>query len=331
MKTDELEACTEHPYGFAGRLRAEFPSQILIDVAEVCNLSCTHCPHPEFKKSEHYSAKYLPAYLNNKLVDEVSLHGKGFAQYIRYASAGEPLVHPKIYQMMEYATKNSGVAVTLTTNGSIMNQKSAERIVAAGVDVVDISIDAITPETYSKVRVGGDLSVTKENVEKLIKLSKESGSKTKTVVSYVETPQNTHETSEFEMYWKDNGADYVVIRRLHSCSGSKIELAAKKRQENSLITRRPCLYPWERIVLNPRGELAFCPSDWIHGSVICSYEDTTILEAWSGEFYAELRKAHLNDNYTHHKFCGQCPDWIETRWPSEGRSYADMMMELSRD
>ena len=51
-------------YGFQGRLKAEFPSQVVVDAAEVCNLACIHCPHPEFKKSPHYSAAFLEAALN---------------------------------------------------------------------------------------------------------------------------------------------------------------------------------------------------------------------------------------------------------------------------
>ena len=130
MKSDipVLSADSTEKYGFYDRLKAEFPSQILVDVAEVCDLACIHCPHPEFKKSKHYSASYLETELNAKLVDEVRDHGQGSMQYIRYASAGEPLIHPNIYDMIDYATKNSGVLVTLTTNGTLMVEKRIERI-----------------------------------------------------------------------------------------------------------------------------------------------------------------------------------------------------------
>lgn len=315
-------------YDFTGRLTAGFPSQILVDVAEVCNLACVHCPHPEFKKSEHYSASYLDPELNAKIVGEVHEHGAGLTQYLRYASAGEPMVHPKIYEMLDYAVKQSGTMVTLTTNGTLMGGARAERLVETGVDVVDISIDAFTPETYAKVRVHGDLEITRENVLQLISLSKQSGSKTKVVVSYVETPQNAHEAHDFEIYWKDQGADYVVVRRLHSCSGAKIDLAMIRRKENRSVTRRPCLYPWERIVLNPKGDLAYCPSDWVHGSRVADYRETTVKEVWQGEFYRGLREAHLTNKFQNYGFCGQCPDWIATRWPHEGRSYANMMEEF---
>lgn len=315
-------------YGFLGRLRSEFPSQILADITEVCNLGCIHCPHPDFKKSEHYAARYLDPELNAKMVDEVKTHGQGITQYIRYASNGEPLVHPHGYDMIDYAARNSGVYVTLTTNGTIMNERRTQRLIESNVHMIDISIDAYNPETYAKIRVGGDLNVTRSNVLKLIAWIKESNASTRVVVSFVEQPQNLHETRDFESYWKDQGADYVVIRRLHSCSGAKTELAEIRRKDNNKIDRRPCLYPWERIVINARGDLAFCPSDWVHGSVIGDYRQTTILDTWQGEFYKRLRGAHLSNVYKDHKFCGQCPDWESTRWPGAGRSYADMVEEF---
>ncbi len=316
-------------YGFYGRLKAEFPSQLLVDATEICNLACIHCPHPTFKKSHHYDGRSVSPELNAKLVDEVRDHGKGHTLYIRYASNGEPLTHPHIYEMLEYAKEHSGVLVTLTTNGKLMTEPRIERLLAAKIDVIDISLDAFSPEVYAKVRVGGNLLVTRANVLRLIALIREQRASTKVVVSYVEQPLNRHETESFDKFWKDAGANYVVVRRLHSCSGAKEELAAARRVENEATgARRPCLYPWERIVLNARGDLAFCPSDWVHGSFVADYRTTTIKEVWQGEFYRRLRDAHLRNDYSCHGFCGQCPDWKSTRWPDEGRSYANMIEEF---
>ena len=315
-------------YGFSGRLTAEFPSQVIIDVTEVCNLACIHCPHPEFKKSEHYDARYLDTELNAKLVGEVSTSGRGRTQYIRYSSEGEPLVHPKGYEMIEYAARHSGVFVTLTTNGTIMNEKRTQRLLDSRVHMIDISIDAFTAETYSKVRVNGDLDVTRGNVLRLLRWVRESGSKTKVVVSFIEQAQNRDEATDFETYWKDQGADHVVIRRLHSAAGAVVMVAKDMRLKQAAIPRRPCVYPWERIVLNPRGFLAFCPADWTHGSSVVDYRTTTVSQIWQGDFYRRLREAHVTNDYSSHGFCGQCPDWIQTRWPSEGRAYADLVEEM---
>ena len=80
-------------YDFQGRLSKEFPSQVMVDITEVCNLACVHCTHPKFKQSNIYSKAMLDPKLNLKMVNEVAKYGKGKTVYIRYTSNGEPLVH----------------------------------------------------------------------------------------------------------------------------------------------------------------------------------------------------------------------------------------------
>jgi pyruvate-formate lyase-activating enzyme len=317
-------------YSFRGRLSAEFPSQVIIDTTELCNLACVHCPHPQFKESTHYSATSLSPELNAKAIDEVRVHGAGHTQYVRYTGSGETMIHKQFFDMLAYATANSGgVPVTVTSNGTLLNPLRIERLLAARPDVIDISIDAHQAETYSAIRVNGNLAVTRANVIDLITRNRQLQQRSKIVVSYIEQPRNRGETAEFERFWKDQGADYVVIRRLHSAAGAVTGVADEMRQSNAAIPRRPCVYPWERVVLNPRGHLAFCPADWTHGSTVLDYRTTTIKETWHGEFYSKLRAAHLSNDFSQHSFCGQCPDWKETRWPHEGRAYADMVEEFT--
>lgn len=312
-------------YTFRDRLSAAFPSQVIIDVTEVCNLACIHCPHPTFKQSEHYSAKYLEPELVKKAIDEVREHGAGHCQYVRFTSEGEPLIHPGIYDMLQYAVDKSGTFVTLTTNGTILNEKRVKRLIDSGLHMVDVSIDAFFDMTYPKIRVNGFLPTTRNNVLRLLGWAQ--GTQTRVVVSFVQQEENKGEASFFKSYWEGQGAT-VVLRNLHSAAGAVVPVANILRAGQARDTRRPCVYPWERIVLNPRGYLAFCPADWSHGSTVVDYRTTTIAETWQSEFYAKLREAHLSNDFSCHKFCGQCPDWAVTRWPGEGRAYADLVAEM---
>jgi hypothetical protein len=61
---------------------------------------------------------------------------------------------------------------------------------------------------------------------------------------------------------------------------------------------------------------------------MADYATTTIEALWQGRQYAALRRAHLSNDYAAHAFCGQCPDWQETRWPGQGRSYATLVADL---
>jgi len=263
------------------------------------------------------------------MIDEVSHHGKGNLQYIRYTSNGEPLVHPNIYDMLDYAVQNAGVFITLTTNGTTLDEKRIEKLLASGLHMIDISVDAFFSETYSKIRRGGDLTITSKNIKKLIEIKQRLSSGTKIVVSFVEQECNTHEASEFKDYWENEGVDFVVLRRLHSAAGGVSNISMMLKSDIKHIKRKPCLYPWERITLNPRGELAFCPQDWSHGSVLANYSSTSIRDVWIGQKYKQLRNAHLTNSFALFPFCGQCPDWAQTRWPWEGQSYSDLIETLS--
>lgn len=315
-------------YGFQKHLSSEFPSQIIVDSTQFCNLACIHCPHPSFIKTDAYSGSHLDIELHKKLIDEIATDGLGICQYIRYTANGETLIHPKFDEMIEYAGKYSKTRINVTTNGVLLTDKKSKKLLDAGVNVFDISLDAYSDETYSKVRVKGDLSKVRPNVLNLIKLIKEGSYDAKLVVSFVEQPLNMHETKQFEEFWKNAGADFVVIRRLHSAGGAKDGIKSKMEEGLKNVERKPCLYPWERLTITPEGDLSYCPTDWMNKSHFIHFSKTTIKEAWQGKFMNSLREAHLSNNYKGFDFCKQCPDWIHTRWPEEGRGYSDMMQEL---
>jgi MoaA/NifB/PqqE/SkfB family radical SAM enzyme len=198
----------------------------------------------------------------------------------------------------------------------MMNEKRIQKLLSSGLRMIDISLDAFKEDTYAAIRVGGDLRVVRKNVLDFIEMAK--GTNTKIVVSYVEQEKNRGEVGAFEEFWKEAGA-HVLIRRLHSAAGFlPIQFGGK---------RRPCLYPWERIVLNPAGWLTFCPQEWFGGVMVADYRRTTIKEVWSSPFYKDLRTKHLEGRCT--GVCEKCPDWAQTRWPWEGESYADMVAEMS--
>ena len=82
------------------------------------------------------------------------------------------VVHPKSYDMLQYAVDNSKTKVTLTTNGTLLNEKRMNKLLKTGLHMIDVSVDAFEAKTYSKIRVGGDLEITQKNIFKLIEMNK---------------------------------------------------------------------------------------------------------------------------------------------------------------
>lgn len=66
---------------------------------------------------------------------------------------GEPLLHPKIIDIIT-VLKNQGFTLQLFTNGTLLNQKRAEELVASGVDTIKISHWANSPDEYKRLYPG---------------------------------------------------------------------------------------------------------------------------------------------------------------------------------
>lgn len=69
---------------------------------------------------------------------------------------GEPLLSPHLLDMVRHATAR-GVEVGFNTNGTLLKRPIADRLVAAGLGWLHLSLDGATAETYEEVRHGTDL------------------------------------------------------------------------------------------------------------------------------------------------------------------------------
>ena len=151
-------------YGFYDRLTKDFPSQINVDLIALCNYACIHCPCSAMEQEHKLSHAQLSEELNRKLVDEVRRYGANLTQQIRYAAAGEPFLHPRVMEILDYAVKNSGVLVSVTTNGSLVTNERADQLLKMGLGLIDFSLDAYSEETYREIRLHGNLEKVREHI-----------------------------------------------------------------------------------------------------------------------------------------------------------------------
>ncbi len=313
---------------FFAHLSRAFPSQINVDLTEFCNLACTHCPYETVTKPRGRERRHFGSQLNRLLIDQIATDGKGLCRFIRYTGEGEPLLHPHLIEMMTYAATHGGVPVNLTSNGLLIDEDKAKALVDAGVDVFDISLDAHSDATYGSIRAGGPYSQVRDNTLRLIRMVRSCGRPVKVMVSFVLQSANRHEVEAFKAFWTLEGADFVVIRPCHSAGGTLPEVS-QSLWASAPAQRGPCLYPWERVLVKPDGQVSYCPVDWRNLGNLGSLADTTIAKLWQGEAMTALRRAHCTNDFSGHPFCGACPDWALTLWPDQGTTYATAMRDLT--
>jgi MoaA/NifB/PqqE/SkfB family radical SAM enzyme len=123
----------------AKRLFDTKPLQCSLYVTDQCNLDCAYCTEYDNSKP-HPSLADLTRWLT-RIRDlgtvRVALVG------------GEPLMHPDIVAVVRTA-RQLGLATSLTTNGFLLTKPLVENLEAAGLEVMQISVDRMTPSVITR-------------------------------------------------------------------------------------------------------------------------------------------------------------------------------------
>lgn len=117
--------------------------KLRVSLNNICNFSCLYCVSPEEearKKAGKSKADTLPG-LNDYIQIIKSLHNILNLQTIRL-TGGEPLLYKSLVPLVQ-AIKEAGIPeVSMTTNASMLDKK-AHALKQAGLDSLNISLDAL--------------------------------------------------------------------------------------------------------------------------------------------------------------------------------------------
>lgn len=129
------------------------PRLVFWETTAGCNLSCIHCRRIDV--ADQLVPEDLTTAESFEMIDQIAAlrfaQGQAFANPILVLSGGEPLFRPDIFTIARYAS-DKGLRVALATNGTLINQTVAQRIVEAGVRRVAISFDGANAETHDQFR-----------------------------------------------------------------------------------------------------------------------------------------------------------------------------------
>ncbi len=161
-----------------------FPDTISIETSYACNLKCFMCPR-HFDESLQ---GMFPIELFREKVYPILPRFK----HIHLTGWGEPLMNKHFTEMLEMC-KKAGVWTCFTTNGLLLKEPLSRKILELGVDTINISCDASTPETYEHVRGKGTFDVLMKRMEEVNALRKEIGANTRLEWAFVMMKNNLHE------------------------------------------------------------------------------------------------------------------------------------------
>jgi len=122
------------------------PETIHFSVTGRCDQACEGCFYSA-RPDSNVEAKDAPFPLFEKVVAEA-----GRARIFQMAlGGGEPLLHPRILDMVRLAREH-GIVANITTNGNLLDRDMAVALREAGLGQVQISLNGVTEEANRKTR-----------------------------------------------------------------------------------------------------------------------------------------------------------------------------------
>ena len=223
------------------------------------------------------SGEHLDFDVYKRTMDEL----RDAVMFVLFWDWGEPLLHPRLPEMIEHAGRGGAMTVVSTNGNAANDEPRIERLVSAAPGVVIVCIDGADQATYEKYRAGGRLDTALGTVRRL-RRARENLKSAYPLVEFrsLALRDNEHQMPDLLAMAEDCGADLFSVKSLrpYDYRGTSVDdelapldpdlaryryrdsgrRAAKERSD--FVRQGPlrCARPYYSPALNSDGTLAFC-------------------------------------------------------------------------
>lgn len=183
-------------------LNLNLPTYICAKMTMQCNSRCAHCniwnmahPGPEMTTVEWFATLE-------------SLRG-WLGEFSMVFTGGEALMRPDMVKILNHAVK-LGIRVELLTNGLMVSDDLAGRVVSAGVSQVTLSLDGVNPATHDRFRGGeGFHAATVSAIHSFASHREKSGRRMVILLKNVISSNSLDELVDVALWARDHGCEVL--------------------------------------------------------------------------------------------------------------------------
>jgi MoaA/NifB/PqqE/SkfB family radical SAM enzyme len=282
------------------------PHVLHVGVTTMCNLSCPACPTGSDGQG---AGQHLDFDLYRRTVDEL----RSALMLAMFWDWGEPMMHPRLTDMIEYAGR-SRIMTVLSTNANVANsERQIERLVSARPSAIIVCVDGADQATYEKYRAGGKLAKVLETLTRL-RQAKEAQRSPYPVTDFrvLAFRHNERQMPDLLGMAEDYGADLFSVKshRPFNYRGQDLDeslapldaslsrysyrqpgrRAANERVEFAQPGPLRCAKPYFSPTLNSDGTLAFCSYTVNRWELFGNLADGGFAKVWGSPFAGEIRR-----------------------------------------
>jgi MoaA/NifB/PqqE/SkfB family radical SAM enzyme len=251
-----------------------------------------------------------------------SLHSPGTLRLLAPMLQNEPLLDSEFEQGVRQAKETLGrkAHIGIVTNGSALTSRRLDDLIRAGVDSIEVSVDAYREETFEAIRPGLSFSKVVEHTQELLA----RGSDLRVVVRFLRQHANDGEEVSFRRYWESRKAtvrfftlanragtlqEYRDLRaspegRLRRYKRGAWELLVRAAARSRFPTS--CLLPFTWLNVLWDGRVILCCHDWGPRDIVGDLSTQTLDEVWNGEAINHYRHLLWSDAIPDSRVCRDC-------------------------
>jgi FkbM family methyltransferase len=282
-----------------GDTRCFMPTQLAIETVRACNAKCIMCPSTTMKRPKGL----MQTEVHETILRKISQWGAPIS-LITHVGIGEPLLDKMLEERIRREKEVFPEAqIIVYTNGGLLDEERARKLIASGVNTVSFSINGFRKETYETV-MQLPRDITYRNVERFCQLKQEINSKVNISVSLIKTEVcSQQEIEEHRHYWQDRHV--TVLTPPWISWGNLLKHSIRKKS-------LPCFFIWKTMVIDNDGTVKRCCEDYDSCYPIGNIMMQEPSEIFNSPSMQRQRDNQLNGDFSCFPMCKNCIETFES-------------------
>ncbi len=310
----------------AGSTRVAYPSTIMLELTNHCNLACTTCPR-EYAYGQQMDLGKIEPERAKTIIDELW----PYLDSIGLTGMGETFLYQDILEIVDYIkSKNRGIIISVSTNANFPKFTDRVSELIDKIDTIQVSIDGLE-EVYESIRKKGRFKMLDQHLRWLVKQCQ--GTDTTLMLNMVVTRENHHHMSRLVIYAQEVGIPYVDFTLFNLAAVTDVETSyyafykseafrselqalddTIRRTRNVTVTNknfemengfRKCPFPWTHFYICWDGFIPPCcakpfPKEMNFGNVF----ESSVMAVLNSDSYRDFRKGWFANEAP--EFCHKC-------------------------
>lgn len=302
------------------------PISAHVDISSICNYRCSFCFQADTKGMKEVGLKrgWMELEMFKKIIDDFKQFPDKIKK-IKIGNHGEPTLHPEVAEMVQYANESQTAdIVEMFTNGSKLEPELNKKLVKAGLQRINISLEGLSDQRYLDVAgVKQNFQEIIDGVKSLYEIKTKENSDLQIYVKIADQAHALKGDKDVKFILSEEEKKYFFDTFTPICDEIFVEKVVPQWADTQLDKQNEvsdtgmygqkikkwkdsCPFIFMYLHFNCDGTVSPCTLDWPRKVVIGNVKENTVKEIWEGDSLRQLQVAMLAGKRKCINLCNNC-------------------------